>query len=215
MFRVLAEGASVPVVSHLDHGRSEDEVRAAIDAGFTSVMFDGSLLPLEDNIRQTAALCAMAHAAGVSCEGEIGVVGYSGGAASAMTDPADAARFAEETGVDAMAVSVGNVHLQQDHADGLDEAALAAIARATGGRVPLVIHGGSGVPPGQRARIARETPVCKFNIGTELRQTFGAALRQTLATHPDTFDRLDILKAVEGPLESRTRVILREMAGRA
>jgi fructose-bisphosphate aldolase class II len=215
MFRELAEGASVPVVSHLDHGRSEDEVRAAIAAGFTSVMFDGSALPLEDNIRQTAALCAIAHAAGVSCEGEIGIVGYAGGAASAGTDPAEAARFAAETKVDAMAVSVGNVHLQQGHEGGIDEAALAAIARATGGCVALVIHGGSGVPPAQRARLARETPVCKFNIGTELRQTFGTALRRTLADRPDAFDRLEILKAVEAPLEATARTILRGLAARS
>lgn len=214
MFRELAEGASVPVVAHLDHGRSEGEVRAAIAEGFTSVMFDGSLLPLDENIRQTAAICAIAHAAGVSCEGEIGVVGYAGGAASAGTNPDEAARFAAETGVDALAVSVGNVHLRQDHAGALDEAALAAIARATGGRVPLVIHGGSGVPPDQRARLARETPVCKFNIGTELRQVFGAALRATLAGRPGEFDRLAILSAVEAPLTEAARAVLRGLAGR-
>ena len=215
MFRELAEGASVPVVAHLDHGRSKGEVQAAIAAGFTSVMFDGSDLPLDDNIRQTAELCAVAHAAGVSCEGEIGIVGYADGAASAMTEPAEAARFAAETGVDAMAVSVGNVHLQQGQDGGIDEAALSAITRVTGGHVPLVIHGGSGVPPAQRARLARETPVCKFNIGTELRQTFGASLRQTLATHPDAFDRVEILKATEAPLTVAARTTLRGLAGRA
>lgn len=209
MFRHLADSVTVPVVLHLDHGRSIDEARAAIAEGFTSVMFDGSNLPLDENIRQTAEIAALAHAAGVSCEGEIGFVGYAGGAASAMTDPAEAARFARETGVDAMAVAVGNLHLQQDHAGRIDAAAVAAIAAATGGQVPLVIHGGSGVPPDQRAWLARTTPVCKFNIGTELRQGFGAALRRMLADNPDEFDRLRILQAVEAPLTDLARQVIR------
>ena len=110
MFRHLAETTSVPVVAHLDHGYTEEECRAAIAAGFTSMMFDGSRLPLEENIAQTAAIARMAHEAGVSCEGEIGFVGYSGGEGSSGTDPEEAATFARESGVDAMAISVGNVH---------------------------------------------------------------------------------------------------------
>jgi fructose-bisphosphate aldolase, class II len=171
MFRHLADMVSVPVVLHLDHGRSLEEARAAIAEGFTSVMFDGSALPLEENIRQTAEVAALAHASGISCEGEIGIVGYAGGAASASTDPQEAARFARETGVDAMAIAVGNVHLQQDHAGGIDETALAAIAEATGGSVPLVIHGGSGVPPGQRTRLARTTPIAKCSPITRTNST--------------------------------------------
>jgi fructose-bisphosphate aldolase class II len=211
MFRHLADSVTVPVVLHLDHGRSLDEARAAIAEGFTSVMFDGSALPLDENIRQTAQVAALAHAHGISCEGEIGFVGYAGGAASALTDPDDAARFARETGVDAMAIAVGNVHLQQDHAGGIDEAALAAIARATDDTVPLVIHGGSGVPPDQRSRLARTTSICKFNIGTELRQTFGTALRQTLEANPQEFDRLKLLAATEAPMTDRARAILRSL----
>jgi fructose-bisphosphate aldolase class II len=211
MFRHLADSVTVPVVLHLDHGRSLDEARAAIAEGFTSVMFDGSSLPLEENIRQTAGIAALAHTHGVSCEGEIGFVGYAGGATSALTDPAEAARFAVETGVDAMAIAVGNVHLQQDHGGEIDEAAVHAIAEATGRRVPLVIHGGSGVPEAQRAHLARTTPIAKFNIGTELRQTFGAALRQTLHDHPREFDRLKLLSATEAPLTARARAILRSL----
>jgi fructose-bisphosphate aldolase class II len=97
----------------------------------------------------------MAHEAGISCEGEIGFVGYSGGETSAGTDPEEAARFARETGVDAMAISVGNVHLQQDREGGLDEPRIRAIEALT--EVPLVIHGGSGVPlrSARRWRAAR------------------------------------------------------------
>ena len=97
-----------------------------------------------------------------------------------------------------------------------DAAAVAAIASATGGRVPLVIHGGSGVPVAQRARLARETPVVKFNIGTEVRQVFGRALRDRLAGS-DEFDRIAILSAVEPPLVDAARDIFRDLAadGRA
>jgi fructose-bisphosphate aldolase, class II len=169
MFRYLADSVRCLSSSTSTMAARSTNASAAIAEGFTSVMFDGSALPLDENIRQTAEVVALAHANGVSCEGEIGFVGYAGGASSAMTDPQEAARFAAKTGVDAMAIAVGNVHLQQAHFAGIDEAALASIARATDGKVPLVIHGGSGVPPEVRTRLARTTPICKFNIGTELR----------------------------------------------
>ncbi len=207
MFGWLAEAASVPVVAHLDHGGSAAECRQAIDCGFTSVMFDGSRLPLARNIDQTAAIAAMAHAAGVSCEGEIGFVGYAAGEASARTDPADAARFAAETRTDAMAVSVGNVHLQEAADAAIDLGAVAAIMAAT--RTPLVIHGGSGVPAATRLHLARHTTVCKFNIGTELRMVFGQALRRAVSAQPDRFDRLSILKETEAPVTLAARRVLR------
>jgi fructose-bisphosphate aldolase class II len=171
MFRHLAENASVPVVAHLDHGYTFEECREALDSGFTSLMFDGSRKPLDQNIEETARIAEMAHESGISCEGEIGFVGYSGGETSAGTDPEEAARFASETGVDAMAISVGNVHLQQDREGGLDEPRIRAIEALT--EVPLVIHGGSGVPVAQRTALARGSRICKFNIGTELRMAFG------------------------------------------
>jgi fructose-bisphosphate aldolase class II len=147
------EARSVPVVAHLDHGYTFEECREALDSGFTSLMFDGSRKPLAQNIEETARIAEMAHEAGISCEGEIGFVGYSGGETSAGTDPQEAARFASETGVDAMAISVGNVHLQQDREGGLDEPRIRAIEALT--EVPLVIHGGSGVPVAQRTALAR------------------------------------------------------------
>ena len=160
--------------------------------GFTSLMFDGSRLPLNENIDQTAAIAEMAHAAGISCEGEVGFVGYSGGENSAGTDPEEATAFAKQSGVDAMAISVGNVHLQQNKEGGLDEARIRAIEAVTD--VPLVIHGGSGVPLAQRTALARGSNICKFNIGTELRMAFGQALRQAVDIDPDRFDRVLILK---------------------
>ncbi len=207
MFRHLAENASVPVVTHLDHGYTFEECKIALDSGFTSLMFDGSRKPLQQNIDETAAIAEMAHAAGISCEGEIGFVGYSGGEDSNGTDPAEAAQFARGSGVDAMAISVGNVHLQQHKEGGLDEDRIRQIDALT--EVPLVIHGGSGVPVEQRKRLARETSICKFNIGTELRMAFGAALREAVNRDPDRFDRVTILKETHDPVEAAARVVIR------
>lgn len=211
MFRHLVEGASVPVVAHLDHGYTYDECSAAVDAGFTSLMFDGSRKPLKDNIKATRQIVELAHKAGISCEGEIGFVGYAGGEGSAGTDPTEAAMFAAETGVDAMAISVGNVHLHQEKDTGLDEARIAAIQAAT--QVPLVIHGGSGVPIDQRRHLARATNICKFNIGTELRMAFGAALREAVAKDPERFDRIAILKDTHDPVMAAARAVLRNLKG--
>ncbi|MEL7105666.1 MAG: class II fructose-bisphosphate aldolase [Pseudomonadota bacterium] len=207
MFRHLADSVSVPVVAHLDHGYTMEECETALAAGFTSLMFDGSKLPLDENIAATKAVVDLAHGAGISCEGEIGFVGYAAGEASRGTDPGEAAIFARETGVDAMAISVGNVHLQENHEGGLDADRIAAIEAVTD--VPLVIHGGSGVPVAERTRLARETAISKFNIGTELRLVFGRSLREVLANDPDRFDRVKILSDVEPAIREAARHALR------
>ena len=206
MFRSLAEEASVPVVAHLDHGYSFEECRIALECGFTSLMYDGAKKPLAQNIDETARIAEMAHAAGMSCEGEIGFVGYHGGADSAGTDPDEAAKFARDTGVDAMAVSVGNVHLQTRSGARLDEDRIRAIEAVTD--LPLVIHGGSGVPDAQRTALARTSNICKYNIGTELRMAFGAALRDAVCTDLDRFDRVQILKETHDPVVAATRQVL-------
>lgn len=209
MFRQLADDASVPVVAHLDHGYSVEECRAGIDAGFSSVMFDGSNLPLADNIATTAGIVRMARAAGVSVEGEVGFVGYDSGAPSQGTDPEEARRFADETGVDAMAVSIGNVHLQQCAKAEIDMATLRSIEAVTD--LPLVLHGGSGIPADTRRHLAPRSKICKFNIGTELRQVFGTALRAELAAHPDRFDRIELLRSIEPALTEAARAVIRSL----
>lgn len=213
MFRYLAENASVPVVAHLDHGYTFEECREALDSGFTSLMFDGSRKPLNQNIEETAAIVELAHKAGISCEGEIGFVGYADGEKSAGTDPAEAVKFAEQTQIDAMAISVGNVHLQQDKQGGLDEARIRAIEALT--TVPLVIHGGSGVPVEQRTSLARTSSVCKFNIGTELRMAFGAALREAVNSDPDRYDRVSILKDTHDPVVAASRRVIAALGAKA
>jgi len=206
MFSYLAENASVPVVAHLDHGYTLEECRIAIESGFSSVMYDGSRKSLQQNIDETAQIVQLAHTADVSCEGEIGFVGYADGENSAGTDPYEAKQFAEQTNVDAMAISVGNVHLQQSKASELNEDRILEIDSMT--NVPLVIHGGSGVASAQRTKLARETSICKFNIGTELRMAFGDALRDALGRDDKLFDRNVILKQVHDPLVGATRSVL-------
>ena len=207
MLRHLAESATVPVVVHLDHGYHFEEYQQAVDSGFTSLMYDGSRKPLSQNIDETAKIVELSHLAGISCEGEIGFVGYSGGENSVGTDPEEAAKFAAQTGVDAMAISVGNVHLQQDRQGSIDEARVQAIEALTD--VPLVIHGGSGVPVSQRSVLARSSNICKFNVGTELRLAFGNALRASVMRDDKRFDRVQILKETHDPLVAATCRVLR------
>ena len=210
MFRVLAESASVPVVAHLDHGKSAQECFEAIDCGFTSVMFDGSRKPLTENIAETAAIVGVAHAVGVSVEGEVGFVGYSRGEISEGTDPNEARCYELNTGVDALAISVGNVHLQTDKAATIDFDHLRLIESVT--TVPLVLHGGSGIPFVVRSMLSRTTKVCKFNIGTEMRVVFGRALRDAIARDPEEFDRIKLLSRTIEPMRDAARIALRALA---
>ena len=206
MFHHLASEASVPVVAHLDHGYTEGECIEAIECGFTSVMFDGSRLSLQENIDRTARIAELAHEADISCEGEIGFVGYSDGEQSNGTNPSEANIFAKDTKVDAMAISVGNIHLQKHKEGNLDLERIRQIEQVTS--IPLVVHGGSGVPSKQRYFLSRNSKICKFNIGTELRMTFGDALRKSIVSHPDQFDRVEILRKTHEPLVQATRKVL-------
>jgi len=193
MLRSLAERAPVPVCVHLDHTYDTDEVMRAVDVGFTSVMFDGSQLPLEQNIAGTRRMARYAHAAACSVEAEIGSVPYAEGRAhikAQLTEVSDAMRLAGETGLDAMAVSIGNIHRLATPGAFIDFARLAQISAQV--TVPLVIHGTSGIREQDIARLAR-TRVAKFNIGTVLRRAFGRGLRESLGRHAGRFDRLEIM----------------------
>ncbi len=210
MFRHLAEQATVPVVCHIDHARTVEECREGIEHGFSSVMIDGSMLELAANIDLTAQVIALAKPVGVSVEGEVGVVGYVNGLNSFHTSPAEAATFERETGVDALAISIGNLHLQTEQAALIDLVSLRAIEAVTS--VPLVLHGGSGIPVAMRRMLARETRVKKFNIGTELRMAFGAALRQSLKARPDEFDRITLLSSTMPALRQTAIEVIRNLA---
>jgi fructose-bisphosphate aldolase class II len=210
MFRYLAEQATVPVVCHIDHARSVEECQEGIDHGFSSVMIDGSMLPLAENIAITRRVVNLCKPHNISVEGEIGVVGYSGGAVSAYTSPEEATAFEHDTGIDALAISIGNVHLQTEKQAVIDMEALRAIEAVT--TVPLVLHGGSGIPTATRQLLAHSSRVKKFNIGTELRMAFGESLRSALANQPEEYDRINILCATIPISRSIATSVMQELA---
>ena len=144
MFRYLASQTKTHVCCHIDHGYTFRECEEGIDSGFTSVMFDGSKLSLKDNIKTTSKIVKKAHDAKVSVEGEIGFVGYANGKSSEGTLPKEAITFAKESNVDAMAISVGNTHLQTNKTATIDIDKIKTIQNSIS--VPLVLHGGSGIP---------------------------------------------------------------------
>lgn len=164
-----AERASVPVVVHYDHGLTFERCMEAIKLGFTSIMFDGSASSPADNIEATAEIVRIAHAMGVSVEGEIGHVGQADSQDEALTDmytsPEDAVSFAIATGVDALAVAIGTAHGVYKTRPRLDLNRLKTIREAL--TTPLVLHGGSGLSE-QDFRAAIEAGIAKVNIFTEL-----------------------------------------------
>lgn len=169
--RTLANNESVDVALHLDHCKDFNEIKEAIAAGFTSVMYDGSSLPFIENILRTKEVVAYAHAKGVSVEGELGTINGSEDdisvkdSARAFTDPSSARQFVEATGVDALAVSVGTCHGSYKAKTELNIPLLKEINDQVS--VPLVIHGGTGVKDSD-IKLCIENGVRKFNVGTEL-----------------------------------------------
>ena len=185
--RVLAERASVPVVLHLDHAVSEPLVEEALGLGFTSVMFDGSRLDDAENRAVTRAVVQRCHAAGVSVEAELGEIGGKDGvhAPGVRTRPDEAAAFALDTGVDALAVAVGSSHAMTERTAELDLALIADIRAQVG--VPLVLHGSSGVPDTGLVAAVR-AGMTKINIATHLNSVFTAAVRSRLDQDPRLVD---------------------------
>jgi ketose-bisphosphate aldolase len=173
-----AREASVPVGVHLDHSTDVDEIRACLELGYTSVMLDGSHLPLEDNVALTRTVVAQAHAAGVWVEAELGGVtgaedASTGAVAGELTDPDLAADFAERTGVDALAAAVGTVHGFTTVPVHVDLDRVRTISTRTG--IPFVLHGASGLPDAELAA-AVGAGVAKVNVNAELRRAYLAAL---------------------------------------
>ncbi len=167
VLRTLAERAASPVGVHLDHGADVATLRRAVAAGCTSLMYDGSTLPFDRNLRETLAAAQLAAGAGVALEAELGHVGgREPGVVTSeaqLTDPAAAARFVDETGVDALAVSVGTAH----GLAGEVRIDLVRELRAATHGLPLVLHGGSGVAPGELAE-AVAAGVRKVNVSSEI-----------------------------------------------
>ena len=198
--RVLAEAATVPVVLHLDHAVSTDLVEEALGLGFTSVMFDGSTLEDSENRAVTRAVVDRCHAAGVSVEAELGEIGGKDGvhAPGVRTRPDEAAQFARDTGVDALAVAVGSSHAMTHRTAVLDLDLIAAIAAQV--PVPLVLHGSSGVPD-DGIEAAVRAGMTKINIATHLNAVFTAAVRERLAADDALVDTRKYL----GPARAAVR----------
>ena len=192
-----ARNAHVPIGVHLDHSSSPDDMRAALDAGVPSIMADGSHLTFDQNIAFTAAMVQLAHARGAAVEAELGRLSGSEDGLTVpeyearLTDPAQAAAFVAQTGIDALAVCIGNVHGRYIGTPRLDFERLAAVQRAVS--VPLVLHGASGLPE-SAVRRAIENGVRKFNVNTEVREAYVTALRQGLNA-PEPPDLLDLMDA--------------------
>ena len=184
----LANEAKVPVGVHLDHCSDLEMMRYAIDAGFTSVMYDGSKLPLEENIRNTIQVCEWAHKKGVQVEAELGNVPYDelGETEIRFTSPKEVEQFCQQTSADWLAVSVGNVHRLLGRKVDVDFHVLQEIEAVCS--VPFVIHGASGLQDQNFAPL-RHSRVGKINVGTALRRAFGETLRQEVMDNPKTYDR--------------------------
>ena len=190
MIEAFGRDVDATVAVHLDHGNGFGQAMQAIRLGFQSVMYDGSHLPIEENIAITRKVAEAAHAVGVSVEGEIGVIGGTEDDITVdeeearLTRVGEAVRFAEETGVDSLAVAIGTAHgfykgEPKLHFDRLDD-----IRRAVG--LPLVLHGGSGVPDDQIRR-AISLGIAKINVDTELRQAFTDAARGVWSEDPEQY----------------------------
>lgn len=206
----IAEDCSQPVVVHLDHAVTVELVREALDLGITSVMYDGSTLPDEANRETTRQVAGWCAAAGASLEAELGEVGGKDGvhAPGARTDPADAARFVEDTGVDALAVAVGSSHAMTERTARLDEDLVAAISAQV--PVPLVLHGSSGVPDDGLVGAVR-AGMTKINIATHLNSVFTQAMSARLAERP-TVDTRAYLGAGRDAVAAEAERLLRLLA---
>lgn len=195
MVLAAARQVKVPVVLNLDHGRDVSAAKHCLADGWTGIMFDGSKLPYEQNIRKTSAVKQYARRFGVGVEGEIGQVKYKEdlkiSAAPVLATPAEAIDFVKRTKVDALAVGIGNSHGLPVPGEHLHFDLLKRIHRAV--RVPLVLHGASGTPPAS-IRKAISLGICKINIDTDLRLAFTAALRGALLSSTD-FDPRSYMKA--------------------
>lgn len=186
-----AKKSGLPIALHLDHGSSFEVALKCIRAGFSSVMFDGSHHPYEENIRMTKEIVKAAHAMGVSVEGELGTIGGTEDDIShdeedaTLAKPDEAIRFYEETGVDALAIAVGTAHGVYKGEVKIHYGIIEKVAAAI--PISIVLHGGSGVPDELIAK-AITSGVTKINVNTENQVASTAAIRQALANDAKVYD---------------------------
>ncbi|MEM7129016.1 MAG: class II fructose-bisphosphate aldolase [Chloroflexota bacterium] len=192
----LSRKYATPIALHLDHGDSFEMAMKCIRAGYTSVMYDGSHHPLDENIQVTQTVVSAAHAVGVTVEGEIGrIQGVEDDLTvdeheASMSDVGEATRFAQETAVDALAVAIGNAHGFYKMEPKLDMERLSAIRSATG--IPIVLHGGTGIPADQ-IREAITLGIAKINVASKIRRAYMNSLHSALAQDPNTTEVRDVM----------------------
>lgn len=207
--RIAAESANVPIALHLDHGTSFEQCIHCIGNGFSSVMIDGSKLPLDENILLTKKVIEVARALGVSVEGELGKIGGTEDDISVsekealFTDPAEAERFCKETGVDALAIAIGTAHGQYKGVPKLDFDRLKEIVKRVS--TPIVLHGSSGVPS-EAIQEAISLGVAKVNIDTNIREAFTEAARKVVVENPKEIDPRKML----GPAREAAVEVIRD-----
>lgn len=207
MIKAVAAHVDVPVVIHLDHGKTLDLINQVIEIGYTSVMIDASQFAEEERPKVAAEVTKKAHAKGLSVEGERdklrGTEDDVKGAEGKMTDPLEAKQFVEKTGVDAFAVSIGNAHGKPLPDERLDLDLLERIAEAVS--VPLTLHGASSTPK-EMIKQAISLGIAKINIDTDLRISFTGALREVLSNHPEIYDPREEL----GPAREAVKNMVKE-----
>ena len=183
LYLEAARRASVPVCVHLDHGQSLETCVRAIRLGFTSVMFDGASLPFDENVAVTSQVARIAKAAGVSVEAELGKVGDSGvDTADVFTDVDESVRFVRATGIDALAIAIGNLHGHYVHTPRLNIRRLIEIHEAN--RLPLVLHGGSGTSE-EDFKACIHNGICKINVATAIQRGIMKRVGERLSQKPD------------------------------
>lgn len=211
MVKSAMKEASVPVALHLDHGKSFEDVKACIEAGFTSIMVDASHLPFEENIEEVRRTVEHCHFYEIPVEAELGAIGGKEddhiSEEDAKTNPEDVKEFVERTSCDLLAVSIGNVH-GMDLTPNLDFPLLEKIAARSS--VPLVLHGGSGIPFDQ-VRRAKQQNLIKVNYGSDLRQAFIRTFGQAYERNHNEFDIMSLSKLAIDNVEDRVKAIITEV----
>lgn len=212
MVKVIAEKASIPIALHLDHGTDYFQNILCLRAGFTSLMYDGSALPFEENVAMTKKVVEMAHVCGIPVEAEIGQVGKMDtsdepGVAREkikefMAKPEDAAKFVQLTQVDILAPAVGTIHGCREPIAKLDIPRIEKIRDLTG--VPLVLHGASGASD-EELKKGIAAGICKVNIDTRIRMAFTNTVRQYLNEHPEEIDPRKALS----PAKEAAKVVIK------
>ncbi|MTI48922.1 class II fructose-1,6-bisphosphate aldolase [Sporosalibacterium faouarense] len=209
MVKVAADNASVPVALHLDHGTDFKQIMLCLRNGFTSVMIDASKHSLDENIKITKDIVDIAHAVGVSVEAELGKIGGTedditvAEKDATMTDPDEAAKFVESTGLDYLAIAVGTAHGPYKGEPKLDFDRIKTIKERL--NIPLVLHGSSGVPE-ESIKKAVANGINKINIDTDIRMSFNKGVRDFANENPDVYDPRKLL----GPGREAAQAVIAE-----